>query len=276
VTRGNILITGASTGIGEASAVRLAQLGYKVFAGIRKTADGEALRARVTSNITPVLLDVTDANSIENAVSTLAGEPLAGLLNNAGVAVAGPLELVPIEQCRSLFEVNVIGLMAVTQACLPLLRSGRGRIVNMGSIAGRSPLPGSSAYDASKFAIEAITDSMRMELRSSGISVSLIEPGAVATPIWEKTVRAVDELSRQTVPEKRALYAGLISKIRDEAANPRYPVPPEKVADAVIHAMTARKPRTRYLVGLDNRIWLLLNLLPDRWRDRLILSNISQ
>jgi NAD(P)-dependent dehydrogenase (short-subunit alcohol dehydrogenase family) len=276
VAGGKILITGASTGIGQACAIHFAQLGYDVLAGVRKPADGEAFQAHSLPNITPVLLDVTRPESIDGALAAAGREPLAGLVNNAGIAVVGPLELVPIEEWRRQFEVNVIGLVAVTQACLPLLRRGRGRIVNIGSIAGRSALPGSAAYDASKFAIEAITDALRIELDPWGISVSVIEPGAVATPIWQKTLGAVDDLSRQAAPESYALYAGLMARVRKEAETPRNPVAAGEVVKAVTHAMMARRPKTRYLVGRDARLWLLLNLLPDRWRDRVILGDLNR
>jgi NAD(P)-dependent dehydrogenase (short-subunit alcohol dehydrogenase family) len=185
MSKGNILVTGASTGIGRACALRFAELGYRIFAGVRKLADGEALRANSSGNIEPVLLDVTQTESIVGALAVADDQPLAGLVNNAGIALVGPLELLPIDAWRKQFEVNVIGLVAVTQAFLPLLRRGRGRIVNIGSIAGRSALPGSGAYDSTKFAVEAITDVLRMELHAFGISVSVIEAGAVATPIWE-------------------------------------------------------------------------------------------
>ena len=165
----------------------------------------------------------------------------------------------------------------MTQACLPLLRRGRGRIVNVGSIAGRSALPGSGAYDASKFAVEAISDVLRMELYPFGISVSLIEAGAVATPIWEKSLREADELSRQVDPQRAALYSGLMTAVREEARQAtRTALPAAAIVKTVVHAMTARRPRTRYLVGRDTWLWLFLNWLPDRWRDRLILSKIRE
>jgi short-subunit dehydrogenase len=164
----------------------------------------------------------------------------------------------------------------VTQAFLPLLRRGRGRIVNIGSIAGRSALPGSGAYDSTKFAVEAITDVLRMELHAFGISVSVIEAGAVATPIWEKSLREADELCRLVAPERYALYSGLMTKVREEVTqSARTAVPVSAVVKAVEHAMTARKPKTRCLIGRDSWFWLLLNLLPDRWRDRLILGERS-
>jgi NAD(P)-dependent dehydrogenase (short-subunit alcohol dehydrogenase family) len=255
--------------------MRFAQLGYRVLAGIRKAADGDSLKLESPGKIETVNLDVTDADSIKRAVAA-AGDDLAGLINNAGIAAVGPLELVPVEAWRRQFEVNVIGLVAVTQSALPLLRRSRGRIVNIGSIAGRSALPGSGAYDATKFALEAITDSLRMELHASGVSVSLVEPGAIATPIWEKCLRDVDELSRSTDPEVYAPYRNLMKVVRKEAEREaRKALPVQAVVKAVEHALTARRPKTRYLAGAGTRLWLLLNFLPDRWRDRLILGNMD-
>jgi NAD(P)-dependent dehydrogenase (short-subunit alcohol dehydrogenase family) len=277
MSKGNILVTGGSTGIGHACVLRFAELGYRIFAGVRKIADGEAFKAHPSGRIEPVLLDVTCRESIDGVLESVGNEPLAGLVNNAGVAILGPLEFLPIDAWRKQFETNVIGLVAVTQALLPLLRSGRGRIVNIGSIAGRSALPGSGAYDSSKFALEAITDVLRMELHAFGISVSVIEAGAVATPIWEKSLREADDLSRQVAPERFALYGGLMAMVREEATrSARTALPVRAVVKAVEHAMTARKPKTRYPVGMDAWIWLLLNFLPDRWRDRLILSKIHK
>ncbi len=274
--RGNVLITGTSSGIGRACALRFAQLGYRVFAGVRSAADGDALKAESPAQIEPVLLDVTSAASITAAVAAIGGEPLAGLVNNAGIAVAGPLELVSLERCRAEFEVNVIGLLAVTQAFLPHLRRGRGRIVNVGSIAGRSALPGSGVYDASKFAVEALTDVLRMELHRFGISVSVIEAGAVATAAWDLSLRDLDDLSQHNSAEIYTLYRGLVERIRAEVVDSaRSAISPSRVAKAVEHAMTAPRPKTRYPVGPDSRFWLLLNLLPDRWRDRLILSKLE-
>jgi len=274
---GNILITGASTGIGRACALRFAGLGYRTFAGVRKASDGEALRAESSGKLEPVLLDVTRPDLIDGAAAAVGDQPLAGLINNAGVAVLGPLELLPLDAWRRQFEVNVIGLAAVTQAFLPHLRRGRGRIVNVGSIAGRSALPGTGAYDSTKFAVEAITDVLRMELHRWGISVSLIEAGAVATAIWAKSLREAEELSRRVGPERYALYGGLMKAVREESAEAaRTALPAAAVVRAVEHALTARRPRTRYLVGRDAWFWWLLTFLPDRWRDRLILGKIRE
>jgi len=275
--KGIILVTGASTGIGRACALRFAELGYRVLAGVRKVSDGEALRTESAGRIEPVLLDVTSAESIANTLAAVGDQPLAGLINNAGIATVGPLELVPVEAWRKQFEVNVIGLVAVTQACIPLLRRGPGRIVNIGSIAGRSALPGSGAYDSTKFAVEAISDALRMELHPWRISVSLIEPGDIATPIWEKCLRTADDLNRQVAPERYALYSRLMTKARQEAQQAaRKALPVSAVVKVVEKAMTARKPKARYVVGRDAWMWLLLNWLPDRWRDWLILREINK
>lgn len=268
---GNILITGASTGIGLACTRKLTALGYRVFAGVRSASASDVVRG-IAPEVTPVMLDVCQPASILDALGALKGEPLAGLINNAGVAAIGPLELVPVDAWRRQFEVNVFGLVAVTQACLPQLRRGRGRIVNIGSIAGRSALPGSGTYDSSKFALEGISDSLRMELRPFGIGVSLIEPGAISTPIWEKTLAEFDKQNREAAPDLSALYSDLTSKIREEIVRSAdRALPAEAVADAVTHAITASKAKTRYVVGSDARFALLLNLLPDRVKDWLIL-----
>jgi NAD(P)-dependent dehydrogenase (short-subunit alcohol dehydrogenase family) len=275
--KGNILVTGASTGIGRACAIRFAELGYRTLAGVRKSSDGESLKAHSSGKIEPVLLDVTNPETIDRALAAAGDQPLAGLVNNAGIAIVGPLELLSIDAWRKQYEVNVIGLVAVTQAFLPLLRRGRGRIINIGSIAGRSALPGSGAYDSSKFAVEAISDVLRMELHAWGITVSLIEAGAVATPIWEKSLQEADDLSSHVAPERYALYSRLMASVREEAKlSAHSALPVEAVVKAVEHALTVRRPRARYVIGKDAWFWLLLNLLPDRWRDRLILSKLHE
>jgi len=272
-----IVITGASTGIGRACALRFADLGYRVLAGVRNAADGQAIRLERPDHIQPVLLDVTRAADITEVVTAAGDGRLAGLVNNAGIAVTGPLELVALDAWREQYEVNVIGLVAVTQAFLPLLRRDRGRIVNIGSIAGRSALPGSAPYDSSKFAVEGITDALRMEVHASGIHVSLVEPGSIATPLWQKTHDAAERIERNATAGVLACYARLLANLKGEAArSAAKAIPADKVADAVVHAITAGRPRARYLVGRDARLWLLLNLLPDRWRDRLILSQLGK
>src|SRR5258708_5204131 len=215
---GSIVITGAATGIGEAWALRLDGLGYRVFAGVRKAADGEALKKKASGQLSPVLLDVTSEESIGAAVRTIGEIPLAGLVNNAGIVVPGPLELVPIALWRKQFEVNVIGQVAVPQAFLPMLRAGRGRIVNMGSVAGRSALPFSGPYCASKFALEGLTDSLRMELRQFGISVSIVEPGAIRTPIWDKSAAGANEYLKAASGALLDLYRKSLGNVSAAAA----------------------------------------------------------
>ncbi len=178
--RGAVLITGASTGIGAACALHLDRLGFRVWAGVRRPSDGEALVGQASRQLTPIILDVTDSNSIAAALAGVGagagGDSLAGLVNNAGIVVAAPVEILPIAELRTQLEVNVIGLVAVTQAALPLLRLGRGRVVNIGSISGRMATPVIGAYAASKFAVEALTDALRVEVQPWGIDVALIEP----------------------------------------------------------------------------------------------------
>jgi NAD(P)-dependent dehydrogenase (short-subunit alcohol dehydrogenase family) len=273
----NVLITGASSGIGEGCSLRLDALGYRVFAGVRKPTDGESLRGKSSGRLTPVSLEVTSADSISGAVAALGGVPLAGLVNNAGVAIAGPLELVPMDLWRRQMEVNVMGPVAVTQAFLPQLRAGRGRIVNIGSIAGRSALPLAGPYCASKHALEGLTDSLRMEVKRWGITVSIVEPGAVKTPIWDKSLGDADELRRQAKPDLFELYRALVEKmlkVVQVAARTGSPV--EDVAKAVEHALTSARPKTRYVVGRDAKIRMLLNRLPDLTRDSLILKQIEK
>ena len=276
-----VVITGASTGIGAACAVRLARLGFRVFAGVRKSADGEALEKQAPESLTPLTLDVTDAGSIAAATAAVAGEVggagIAGLVNNAGIAVAGPLEFLPLDELRKQIEVNTIGHVAVTQAFLGLVRQGRGRIVNIGSSSGFLSTPFLGAYCASKFAMEAITDALRMELAPWGIGVSIVDPGNIATPIWQKSLAAADELTRRLPAAAHELYGRGISVAREvaqkEAVNSS---PPEVVARAVEHALTAKRPRTRYCVGKDASLQAVLTrFLPDRMLDRLIMKHMG-
>lgn len=276
VRMNTVVITGASTGIGAACALHLDAMGFRVFAGVRRQEDGESLRARGSLRLLPVLLDVTDAVSIAQAaalVKEAAGdEGIAGLVNNAGIAVGGPLEVLPLAELRKQFDVNVIGAVAVTQAFLPLLRRGRGRIVNMGSIAGRATMPFLGPYSMSKFALEAMTTALRLELDTWGIEVSIVEPGAIATPIWEKSTKAADLLQATTEHEALPLYAEHLACVRraiDEAA--RRAISVDAVSRAVEHALTARRPKTHYLVGSDAKFRALLaRFLPHRMQDALL------
>lgn len=271
-----VVITGASTGIGAACAFHLNRLGFLVFAGVRKIEDGEALQRQGVNRLVPLILDVTDETSIQRShaiVSEQIGNHgLFGLINNAGIAVVGPLEAVPIPDLRRQMEINVIGQVAVTQAFLPLIRKAQGRIVNMGSIAGRAAMPLMGPYAASKFALEAITDALRLEVQQWGIEVSIVEPGAIATPIWEKSGQGATDLEAAITPELRTLYAGVIAGVKrvvSEAA--KRAIAPDAVAKAVEQALTASRPKTRYLVGTDAKLRaLMIKLLPDRASDAVL------
>lgn len=272
----SVVITGASTGIGAACALALDKLNFRVFAGVRKRADGAALQAQAGGKLTPIQLDVTNAQDIAASLATIAGEVgdagLAGLVNNAGIGVVGPLEIVSLDELRTQFEVNVIGLIAVTQAFLPLLRKARGRVVNMSSIAGRAAMPYMGPYAASKHALEALSDALRIELQHTGVRVSVIEPGAIATPIWHKTRNQVDGSESTWSQESKALYIDGMNRVKHIAAkSEENAAPPALVADAVVHALTSANPKTRYLVGRDAKLHALMTtLLPDYLQDRLL------
>ena len=272
-----VLVTGTSTGIGRACAMFLARSGYSVFAGVRREQDAATWRELAVANLNPILLDVTDQNSARTAVEQVAkavgSRGLAGLVNNAGVAVGGPLEFVPIEELRRQLEVNVVGTIAITQACIPLLRTGRGRVVTIGSVAGLVGMPLMGPYCASKFALEALTDVLRMELAPWGIHVSIVEPSSVATPIWDKSINFTAKNLEETRPEMAALYGRQSASVRAMAERSgRRGIPAEKVAQTVEHALSARVPRTRYPVGrpVEMTAMRVLSILPDRWRDRIM------
>jgi NAD(P)-dependent dehydrogenase (short-subunit alcohol dehydrogenase family) len=279
VSKGYVLVTGTSSGIGEACARHLAGLGYNVFAGVRKQEDAErAAGPRVES----LIIDVTDAASVAAAAeeigAAVGSRGLAGLVNNAGIAVAGPLEFVALEDFQRQLEVNVTGVLRTTQALLPQVRYARGRIVNISSIGGRLALPMVGPYNASKFALEGMSDALRRELRPWGIHVALIEPGPVATPIWDKGVDQAEALERDAPAEVRERYGTVIDRIRRESEKNRTEgVPPQEVAEAVAHALTADKPKTRYLVGRDAKVrGPVAKLIPDRVMDAAIARVLGQ
>jgi NAD(P)-dependent dehydrogenase (short-subunit alcohol dehydrogenase family) len=270
VPSGTVLVTGASSGIGEATALHLKELGFDPVAAVRKDQDAERMRA---NGLRTVRLDVADTGSISAVRDELGSAPLAGLVNNAGIAVAAPLEFLPLDQLRHQLEINLIGQVAVTQAFLPALRAGRGRIVNVSSIGGRVALPLVGAYNASKFALEAVSDSLRRETAGQGVDVVVIEPGGVKTPIWRKG----DELATQLIdgmpPEAERLYGRLVEVLRDYTAKiaTETGIEPREVAEAIGRALTAKRPRARYLVGRDAKLRdRAATVLPDRVMDRLI------
>jgi NAD(P)-dependent dehydrogenase (short-subunit alcohol dehydrogenase family) len=269
-----VIVTGASSGIGEACALHLSQLGFRVFAGVRRQADGKALQAQAAGSLSPVILDVTDPETISAAANQIQVEikdsDLAGLVNNAGIAVACPLEFVPLDVLRRQLEVNVIGQIAVTQAFMPLLRKNQGRVVFISSISGRIASPLLGPYAASKFALEGLADALRRELIPWGIRVSVIQPGRVNTPIWNKSLAAAEDLLNAMPGEVHQLYGEMISSAVEGVRHSAKGAPMEDVNRAVVHALTAARPRTRYLIGQDARIGAAIaRLLPDRLIDRL-------
>ena len=274
-----VVITGASTGIGEACVKRLAAAGFHVFAGVRKAEDGAALQQATGDRVTPLLLDVTNTDQIAAAqatVATMVGENgLAGLINNAGIAVGGPLEFMPLDEFHHQMAVNVYGALAVTQAFLPLLRQATGRIVNMSSISGLAASPFLGPYAASKFALEALSDALRLELRPWGIHVILVEPGNIATPIWQKGLAFADQLEAKLPPEAQAYYGPIFPFMRTMLTRSRG-TPADAVAQVVEQALTAAQPNARYLVGNDAHLRTWLERLPTRWRDNLIASRLPK
>jgi NAD(P)-dependent dehydrogenase (short-subunit alcohol dehydrogenase family) len=268
----SVLVTGCSTGIGRACVNRLATHGWRVFAGVRDETDAESVRAE-PGEVVPLHLDVTEGESIAAAVelvSERAGGRLEGLVNNAGIAIGGALETVPVEDLRRILDVNVVGQMAVTQALLPLLRSGRGRIVIVGSVGGRVAFPYAGPYHASKFALEALADSLRMELAPQGLAVSLVEPGPISTPIWSKAQTQVETLRASLEGEARQLYTEEMASFEQRLRSAdEHGENPEKVA-AVIAAALEGSASARYPVGRGVRTLINLRpLLPDFVFDRL-------
>ena len=267
---GTVLVTGASTGIGEATVVHLKALGFDAVGAVRKDDDAERLEAR---GVRTVRIDVTDADQIAAARDELGEVALAGLVNNAGIAVAAPLEFLPVDRLRQQLEINLIGQAAVTQAFLPALRRGAGRIVMVSSIGGRVALPLVGAYNASKFGLEGMSDALRRELRPQGVDVILVEPGGVKTPIWNKAEELADNMLEDVPPEGERLYGKLIEAVR--AGTTRIATDtgsePSAVAEVIGEALTASRPRTRYLVGRDAKMRAVMSrVLPDRVMDRMI------
>lgn len=272
----SVLITGASSGIGRACALDLDRHGWRVFAGYRKDADAEALRGEASDRLVTVQLDVTNAEQIAAAEKLIAEavgtQGLQGLVNNAGIPVAGPLEFVALDDLRHQLEVNLIGQVAVTQAMLPHLREARGRIANMTSVGGRVATPFFAPYSASKFALEGVGDSLRRELGDFGIWVASIEPGSVATAIWDKGQQVGEELVASRGEEIERTYPGKLERFREVARETgARGVDPQIVADAVRHSLTAKRPKARYLLGSDAKqmVWAQ-RLLPTRAFDAIV------
>ena len=267
-----VVVTGASSGIGLASALRLANAGWRVYGGARTEEAAAALREQ---GVEPLLLDVTDAGQIA-AAATAVGSELHGIVDNAGIAIAAPLELVPLEELRRQLEVNVVGQVAVLQAFLPALRAGRGRVVLMGSVGGRSALPFLGPYAASKHALEAFADVLRIELAPWGMTVSIVEPASVKTAIWTKGAEQADAMREGLAADAAELYAARIAKFREVALKRGPGIDADVVARTVEHALTASRPKARYLVGRDAHLRAWIERLPTRLRDRLLAKALVE
>lgn len=262
------LVTGASRGIGRATALHLASLGWEVLAGARDVADLDALIAQAPAGrITAVALDVTDAAHLQ-ALDAALPTRVDALVNNAGIAVGGPIEALPLDELRRQLEVNVVGQVAVTQTLIPRLRGSRGRIVFVSSISGRVSVPMTGAYNASKYALEALADALRLELRTWGIKVSLVEPGAIDTDIWRKVDETIDATVADLSAEHLALYAGHLEGLRRTTTRVQKQTSPvTKVTAAIEQALTATRPKARYLVGVDARVQAAIGALPTPLSD---------
>ncbi len=272
-----IVVTGASTGIGYATALFLAEHGFKVFATVLKLADGTSLQEHPSGNIVPIILDVTKPETIKDAFAHIAEQTqesgLAGLVNNAGIALGAPLEFLDPADLLRQFDVNVFGLVAVTQAAMPLLRKATGRIVHIGSVGGLVSLPFLGPYCASKFALEAITNSMRMELLPFGIHCSLVQPGRISTEIWDSGLVETKRVRESLSPQAIEWYGPSLNSIESMLGKAKKAgIEPVRIAQVVHHALTAKRPKVRYLVGIDARVQVIAQaLLPTRVFDTIVV-----
>lgn len=269
----SVVVTGTSSGIGRSTALRLDREGWRVFAGVRSDRDGEALRAEASERLVPLMLDVTNPEQImiacEQVAQRVGRSGLDGLVNNAGITIPSPLEALSLDDFRRLLDVNLTGQLAVTQAMLPQLRAAGGRIVFISSISGRRGIPMLAAYSASKAGLAAIADGFRQELRGWGIGVSLVEPGSIETPIWDRGERELEAALARSPIDVEGLYGKLIAAFRKLVGRVSgQKISPDKVVFAIEHALTARRPRPRYVVGRDAHSQsLATRFLPDRVLD---------
>jgi NAD(P)-dependent dehydrogenase (short-subunit alcohol dehydrogenase family) len=271
-----VVVTGASSGIGRATVGRLARAGYGVVATVQTDADVPSLAEELGDGAAVIRLDVRDDQAVaemgDRARQCVGQGGVWGLVNNAGVAVPGPIEALGAAEWRDQLEVNLVGAMGMVRALLPMLRQSRGRIVNVSSDSGYLATPLLGAYCASKFAMEGASDSLRRELQPHGVKVSLVEPGPIATPIWDKGFELADELLRQAGPSVAEVYGGQMERGRQFARQcVEEALPADRAAAVIERALSSRRPKARYAVGLDARMqWLTTRWLPSWVMDRLI------
>ena len=273
-----VLITGTSTGIGRACALHLDSLGFTVYAGVRRSEDAKALQKETSERLKSIIMDVSDIDSIKNAAEQIKSETgghIDGLINNAGIGLGGALEVTPLEEIHKLLNINVIGLLAVTKVFIPMLRESKGRIINIGSTAGYLAFPGASVYSASKFAVRAITDALRLELYHFGIKVVLVSPGAIESAIWDKGKAYREALQANTDPEIAPLYSAL-RRFGDSLYTDMKRIPASKVAEVAAKALTHKHLKRYYIVGNDAKGAKKATFLPTSILDRIILKKVKK
>ncbi len=273
-----VVVTGTSSGIGRATAEQLAAEGFHVLAGVRRQEDADKFKNK---NIEPVIVDVTKVETLkalaERVMQDPLGRPLRAVVNNAGIAVNAPLEMVPLDEFRRQIEVSVIGQVAVIQALTPALLNSGGRVVNIGSLGGKVSMPGFGIYSAAKYAMEAINDSLRREMSSFGFKVIMITPGGVSTGLSEQGITTAERLAKLMTPDQHRRHDRLFDAVKAQAETwATDGIGPEKVAAVVSRAIHVRKPRTRYTVGRDSALLTrLVRILPDRLLDRMLRSQMK-
>ena len=270
-----IVVTGASSGMGAASAAEFARRGFHVLAGVRRDQDAQAIR---DPRIEPVIIDITNPEHIADLAKRVDadGRRLRALVNNAGIAVNAPVEILPIDQWRHQFEVNLFGHVAVTQALMPALIQSKGRVVNITSVGGKVAMATYGAYAGAKFALEAVSDSLRREVAPFGVQVVVVQPGAVTTAMAGRGSETAHRLASNMTPDQSARYSALVQAIVAQADSfTKAGLPAVKAAKVIAEAATARRPRTRYTIGRDAAILVRLSrMLSDRMLDRILALNL--
>jgi NAD(P)-dependent dehydrogenase (short-subunit alcohol dehydrogenase family) len=272
-----VVITGASTGIGAATASELARRGFHVLAGVRRDRDADAIRG---PGVEPLIIDITNPDHIRALATRVHADPqgraVRAVVNNAGIGVNAPFEAFAIDEWRNLFEVNLFGHVAVTQALLPALIRSKGRVVNISSVGGKIAMASYGPYAATKFALEAVSDSLRREMAPLGVGVVVVEPGAVRTEMPVRAIATARELASAMAPEQSQRYRGLVQAITAQTASHTTSgsgLPADAAAKVIARAVTARKPRTRYTIGRDAALLTrLTRILPDRTLDRVLAA----
>ncbi|MFJ1745657.1 SDR family oxidoreductase [Streptomyces sp. NPDC088116] len=276
-TRKLIVVTGASTGMGASAARELARQGFHVLAGVRRDRDADALRA---AGIEPVILDITESGQVEALAARVADDPRAlhALVNNAGIQVNAPVEALPLEQWRRVFEVNLFGHIAVTQALLPALLRGKGRVINISSVGGKVAMATYGAYAGAKFALEAVSDSLRREIAPLGVQVVVVEPGGVRTEMATRGIATANDLAARMTPEHHERYGSLVQANNTlMSSGTASGLTADAAARVIAKAVTTRRPRTRYTAGRDAAlITRLTRILPDRTLDRVLATNLRR